>query len=247
VRLERLGQIHRVYINGSLAIARAIAGYGDFASARMSFKVNAQIKGQLFSVRTGPLKGPAAAPAPKREPTDVYREDFEDAPIGGLPAGWTGSPTVSVLTGGGVGTRLEVNSKGGHDVQFDTPRLDAGFFLECDLEYSGGNNKIAFNLNPAGPGKIFAFGLHPSTSGTTLTAHLPGQQAQVVPDVLSGRKFRIRLEREGALYRFYVNGKNVFAQKLAGYGTFQGAQIQFTVDPRTFSRIYAVNVGPLKS
>src|SRR5262249_45100147 len=164
-----------------------------------------------------------APPAPESS-LPTFREDFTKTTEGELPKGWEGTAAVSVRKGGDR-PHLTVTDPGQHDVTLPAFPLPKNFFVECNfrlglgphleltLEGRDGGRNLVLEANASsgrstGVAALLAVGLADLDAKENTKAADPEGQ------------FRLRLERDGEVFRVKVNGETVHARPVRGYQGF---------------------------
>jgi hypothetical protein len=201
---------------------------------------------------------PASAPEPKvpipgekgsalgpTAPSAVsYFEDFSKVKEGGLPPGWEADGTVGVLKSGDR-PRLEANDKGQRAVLLPSRPLRGDFAVEW--EASIGASAVDLNvtlLGTAGGKDLTVRSQHMGGGHSWLLVSLDGSEMKGTdPVVPAGASAKLRLEREGDIYRLRVNGRTIHALRLQGHTEFD--RIRLELPGGTGTKLYSVKIGPL--
>lgn len=191
-------------------------------------------------------QGPGGSGAGE-EGTARFREDFSRVAEGALPAGWSGDEAISVRKGGDR-ARLEVSEKGLHRVTLPKVAIKGDFFAECEFTKGWEQSQVELTLLGAGGGKDLTLVATATGGGTNVASTLRVTLANLDPKEstksLQPPLYKLRLERQGAIYRVSVNGESVLARPVSGYGDFAGARLALPGGDAN-TRFYSIEVGPL--
>jgi hypothetical protein len=163
---------------------------------------------------------------------------------GGLPPGWDSDGTVAVFKSGDR-PRLEANDRGQRAVSLPRRPLRGDFVVEW--EASIGASLVDMNVilrSTAGGKDVTVRGQHMGGGHSWLLVSLNGGELKGTdPVVAVGTSAKLRLEREGDIYRLLVNGKTIHALRLKGRGEFDSIRLE--LPGGTGTKLYSVKVSPL--
>lgn len=185
-------------------------------------------------------------PAPMR--SGPFQENFRSAKLGGLPADWSGDPSVAVRRSG-QSSWLQNGADGVHGVW--TPTLD--FSSRFQLEAYASLDAIArLEITFEGWGTtpdlraVFATAVvNPRLWDVTLLGTTE-KWVKVDPN-----RNKIRLVRDGEIVQLFVNDKNTHAQRLASDAHFTRIGVHLRGPAKnsqghgTVARLYSLSFTPL--
>ena len=175
-----------------------------------------------------------------------FREDFARVEEGALPEGWAGDDAI-VVRRGDDRARLEVSGKGQHAVTLSKVRIEGDFYLECEFALAWEHPRLELTLAGKEGAPDLTLAATATGAGTNVSSTLRVILADLDPrestKLLDPPLYKLRLERQGAIYRVKVNGESVVAQPLRGYGNFVG--LRLALPGESEARFYAIQWGPL--
>lgn len=146
------------------------------------------------------------------------REDFQTTDVGALPEHWTGDAPVGVRREGTVAW-LQASAEGTHRVQSRAFGLVGDFQLELRaMLESRARLEVTLEGREGSPDLTMTFG-SPVNNARVWKVSLTGATPQDL-QVSGDRANRVRLIRQGAVYRLIVNDQTVIAQRMPEHVRF---------------------------
>ncbi len=194
------------------------------------------------------------------QPPSTLIEFFRNTKLGDVPKGWDRDDAVGVRFFRGFRC-LDADMKGKHSVSTSLLRIEADFIVDVIFQM-GFENSLHLTLKGKQGSPDLDLAIQPSKKQIWISSDEQGPASKVkLADVESAgvmwtwpaRRYgllpRLRLEREGDIFRVIANGEVLIARPLKEYGDFEGVKITLTGnlitdhrDDRT--RVFAIGIGP---
>jgi hypothetical protein len=170
--------------------------------------------------------------------TKSFSEDFSGVAIGAQPPGWKCDQPVVVFRAKDDGPHyLHASKEGLHSFTVPALQIRGDFFLECDVEIA-----YAYSLELTLEGSDSSPSLPLTLRDRDFASIvLPGGEPRDVPGQ-AGKVAKLRLEREGVIYRVYYGNKLAHARRLRDYKSFGALTIRMAGPFQ--NKIYGIRVGP---
>lgn len=230
IRLVREGRVYRVSVNDTVALATPLPYLGGFDRVHLTVTTWKQFGDyiKLYAVRAGLLPSLDDDLDGEKRITRtgkvLLEEDFTKVPPGRVPTSWDGGRVVLVQKPEADRAGLEADAKDGeHPIALPSLALRGDCFFECETNLGSPHDGHKLTLRLEGKGGAVALAF--DGSGTIALADKPPRKAAgYEPEALN----RIRLVREGDVYRVSINDVPVFGTPLDFRGEFTQAQLLFT-------------------
>ena len=143
-------------------------------------------------------------------------------PSGALPRDWSGSPAIAVMKRDGK-TVLKGTATGTHWVTSPDLHFGSDFSLACDVSSAGRVRRFggSCRIDLIGLQRTPDFVSRLEVSGPNVRCDIcESARVSLLVRRVPRRIFRIRIDREGIIYRYYLNDRLLVAKRMSEYKKF---------------------------
>jgi uncharacterized caspase-like protein len=247
LRLVREGRIYRVSVNDSVVLATPLKYCGNFDRAHLvmpgghHFGVETE---QIYAVRIGllpALGGDRDVVDAPRTGRILLEEDFTEVTAGSVPKGWDGNDIMIVQRPGSDRAALEANEKKDmHFIKLPQLPITGDFFIECEVDLANYHDAHKLQIDLEG-GQVLNLLL--DRDGIVTLADKPPRAPE---NFVADRPHRLRLLREGAIYRVSIDDFQVLTTPLPYRGDFPKVRFGLTAGHHFGPygpRIFSIRIG----